>query len=87
MEILLLFGIGVLGYVVWKQSRGEEVNVGGIAGGCLGLGCLGMVVLVLVSLVVLWLLLQTLGDIDISLSDWLDSQERGGGGRGGGQLN
>jgi hypothetical protein len=87
MEILLLIGIGVLGYVLWKQSRGEEVSAGGVAGGCLGLGCLGMVVLFLVGVIALWLLLQALGDIDISLNDWLDSGGNGGQGGGGGGGN
>ena len=86
MEILLLIGLGVAGYVFWKQSRGEQVSAGRIAGGCLGLGCLGMVLLFLAGVVVLWLLLQGLADIDISLSDFLDSGQRdgGGGARGGG---
>ena len=82
MEILLLIGIGVLGYVLWKQSRGEEVSAGGIAGGCLGLGCLGMVVLFLLGVIALWLLLGALGDIDVSLNDWLGTED-GDGGRGG----
>ena len=80
MEILLLIGIGAIGYVLWKQSRGEQVSIGGMVGGCLGIGCLGMVVLFVVAVIVVWVLLQSLGDIDISLSDWLDSGGSGGNG-------
>lgn len=81
MEILLLIGIGALVYVGVKRSRGEPVSFGRMAGGCLGLGCLGVVVLFIAGVVVLWILLQSLGDIDVSISDFLESQ--GGGGQGG----
>ena len=86
MEILLLIGLGAFAYVYWKQSRGERVNVAGMAGGCLGLGCLGVILLCIAAVVVLWLLLQSLGDIDLSLSDWFDAggRDNGGGGGGGG---
>lgn len=83
MELLLLAGIGMLVYVGIKRSRGEPVSAGRMAGGCLGLGCLGLVVLFLVGVVVLWVLLQAIGDLDVSISDFLQE----GGGERPGRLN
>ena len=80
MELLLLFALFLLGYVLWKQSRGEQPSVAGIAGGCLGLGCLGLILTSVAFVAVLWLLLQLLAGIDLSLSGIGDD---GGGGNGG----
>lgn len=68
MELLLLFGLGAFAWVMWKRSRGEDPSLGRTAGGCLGLGCLGLVVMTVLAVVVLWLLLQAIADIDLSLS-------------------
>lgn len=75
MEILLLAGLGVLAYVLWKRSRGERVGYGRLAGGCLGLGCLTTVILFVVGIAALWFLLQALGDVDVSLSDLFETQQ------------
>lgn len=76
MEILLLAGIGLLIYVGVKRSRGERVSVGRVAGGCLGIGCLGLVVLFIAGVILVWVLLQSIGDIDVSLSDYFQEQGR-----------
>lgn len=77
MELLLLIALFGFAYVMWKRSRGEEPTLLGMAGGCLGLGCLGVLVMFVVGIVVLWLLLQAVADLDISLTDF-----GGGGGSG-----
>lgn len=74
MELLLLIGLGALAYVIWKRSRGEPVAYGRMAGGCLGLGCLGLVLTFIAAVVVLWVLTQALTEVDVSLSDLLESQ-------------
>lgn len=40
--------------------------------GCLGLGCLGVIVTFAIGVALLWFLLQSLAEIDISLSDFGD---------------
>jgi hypothetical protein len=92
MEILLILALGGLAWVLIQNSRGKPVDFGTFAGGCLGLGCLGTIILLIASFVVLWLILQAIGDIDISLLDeWFDENRdafdgggNGGGGGGGG---
>lgn len=74
MEILLLAGIGALIYVGIKRSRGEPVSAGRMAGGCLGFGCLGLVVLFIAGVILLWVLLQAIGNLDVSLSDYFQPE-------------
>lgn len=81
MELLLLLSLGLVGYVLWKQSRGEQPSVAGVAGGCLGIGCLGIVLLWVAAIVAFWLLIQLLGDVDLSLSGF-DPGGSGGGNQG-----
>ena len=76
MELLLLFALGAAAYVIYKQSRGEPVSVGALAGGCLGIGCLGIVLLSIAGIVVLWVLLEALADIDLSLGGWGEGESR-----------
>jgi hypothetical protein len=83
VEILLLIALAAGGYVLWKQSRGEDPSLGRFAGGCLGFGCLATVLLFIAGIVVLWLLVQGLADLDLSLSG-LGEDSGGGGDRGGG---
>lgn len=85
MEILLLLGLGAFAYVAWKRSRGEPVSMGRMAGGCLGVGCLGLVILFIAGVIALWLLLQAIGDLDVSISDFLETG--GGDGDRGGREN
>lgn len=84
MELLLLFGLGVTAYVLWKRSRGEQPSAAGIAGGCLGLGCLGLVLTFVAGIALLWVILQALAGIDLSLSGF--DFGGGGDGRDGGPL-
>lgn len=69
----------MLVYVGIKRSRGEPVSAGRMAGGCLGLGCLGLVILFIVGIIVLWVLLQAIGDLDVSISDFLQPEAGGPG--------
>jgi hypothetical protein len=84
VEILLLIALAAGGYVLWKQSRGEQPSAGRFAGGCLGLGCLASLLLFIAGIVVLWLLLQAFADLDLSLSGLGENGGDGGGGSGGG---
>ena len=77
MELLLIFGLGLAAYVLWKQSRGEQPSAGGLAGGCLGLGCLGLVLVSLAGVALLWLLVQALAGVDLSLSEFGDGNGQG----------
>jgi hypothetical protein len=83
VEILLLIALAAGAYVLWKQARGEDPSIAGFAGGCLGLGCLGMILLTIAAIVVLWLLLQGLADLDLSLGGY--GEGNGGSGGGGDQ--
>ena len=78
MELLLLIALGAVGWVLWKQSRGEDPALGRAFAGCLGMGCLGVVVMFALGVALLWFLLQSLADIDLSLSELFDEPNGGG---------
>jgi len=83
MELLLLLMLGAALWVVWRQSQGRDPTasaLGKAVAGCLGIGCLGALLVVAVAVAILWLVLQALIDLDLSLSGLLDDLGGGSGG-------